>query len=500
MRSDQTQSIRLPAQAGGAAILLRSLGARLARKRLLAILLAVLTLLAIVPFLVPASLIVPRIESEAARALREPVRIGGARFYILPWPHVTLRDIAVGSQPFLNVAELKVVPRIGSLFGETRVLRSVALRGVTVRQPLFERLDRWRAAGGGGEPVVQVERIHLRSADLKLNSVNLDGIDADVRLAGNAVSAVQVRMQGGQVRLSLTPEGRDYAVKLSARNWLVPTTGVTVTAIEASGKLTAEAMQLPAVDGEFYGGSLAGHLVLSWKPAWRLAGQLQLRAVDLNPIAAAYSSKTAISGRLHADTGIDMRAESAAALAAAPNVAVNFEVSDGVLHGVDLVAAARLLPGKDEAKPGDTRFDRFTGHLLIDADGFHFSQLNIASGVLNAEGFLSISPARELSGKIVAAVKGTGSLVGTPLAVSGTVDSPRVLPTKGSLAGAAAGTMLLGPGVGTTLGMKAGELTERLFGKKAPKPKDPAAQGKAPQQRPSAPTTKPDAEAQAGRR
>jgi len=42
------------------------------------------------------------------------------------------------------------------------------------------------------------------------------------------------------------------------------------------------------------------------------------------------------------------------------------------------------------------------------------------------------------------------------------------------MAGAAAGTALLGPGVGTTIGMKAGQFTERLFRKKPPKKTDPA--------------------------
>jgi len=491
----------LPAQTSAAATLWRRLRAWPARKRLPAIALAGVAFLVIAPFLVPASAIVPRLEREAALALRETVRIGGARLHVLPWPRVTLRDIAVGSQPFLNVEELSIVPRIGSVFAETKVLRRIELRGVTVRQPLFDRLDRWTASGSGGGPGLQVEHVRLRGADLRLKSVSLNGIDAEVRLApGNSLSSVLVRIDGGRVKLSLTPADRDYDVELSARGWLVPITGLTVTALDARGRLNADGLQLPAVEGEFYGGSLAGHLNLSWKAGWRLAGQLLLDDVDLSPIGAVYSKKTPISGRLHAATGIDMQAESAAALAAAPNVAVDFEVTEGVLHGVDLAAAARLLPGKEQTKPGDTRFDRFSGYLQVDANGFHFTQLNIASGVLNAEGFVSISPRRELSGRIVAAVKGTGSLVSTPLAVSGTVDAPRVLPTKGTLAGAAAGTLLLGPVVGTTLGMKAGELTERLFGKKTPKSKEtPGPTGTSPQ-RASTSGGKPDAEAQPGRR
>jgi hypothetical protein len=40
-----------------------------------------------------------------------------------------------------------------------------------------------------------------------------------------------------------------------------------------------------------------------------------------------------------------------------------------------------------------------------------------------------------------------------------------VRPTKSAVAGAVAGSVLL-PGIGTALGLKAGQLTEKLFGGK----------------------------------
>ena len=61
-------------------------------------------------------------------------------------------------------------------------------------------------------------------------------------------------------------------------------------------------------------------------------------------------------------------------------------------------------------------------------------------------------------------IKGTGGLVGVPLAVSGTVADPMLMPTKGALAGAAVGTALL-PGVGTSVGTSIGDKIGRFFGK-----------------------------------
>jgi hypothetical protein len=62
-----------------------------------------------------------------------------------------------------------------------------------------------------------------------------------------------------------------------------------------------------------------------------------------------------------------------------------------------------------------------------------------------------------------------GSSAGIPLNVSGTLDAPLLYPTGGTMAGAAVGTAILGPGFGTSVGAKVGGWAERLLGKKREK-------------------------------
>jgi hypothetical protein len=79
---------------------------------------------------------------------------------------------------------------------------------------------------------------------------------------------------------------------------------------------------------------------------------------------------------------------------------------------------------------------------------------------------VSISPKKELSGRINAQVKAVGTSANVPLNVGGTVDAPLLYPTGGTMAGAAVGTVMLGPGFGTSVGAKVGGWAEGLFGKK----------------------------------
>ncbi|HWQ39792.1 MAG TPA: AsmA-like C-terminal region-containing protein [Burkholderiales bacterium] len=448
-------------------------------KRLMTGALAVVAVLLAAPLLLPANLFVPQVERLASEALMDSVRVGGVRLVLLPVPGLTVRDIMVGKRAYLQVEKLSIVPRLSTVFAQHKVIRRIGLSGVTIRRPFLDKLEQLGSKNGGAARSVDVRHVSLRRVHLDLGEVTLAAVEADIELApNNALRSILARHGGDRLRLSIVPRGKAYALKVFARDWHLPAgPPLRIAALEANGEFSGSGLTLPEVRARLYDGELSGRFSLSWTPGWRLAGEFELRQVDLKPVAALYSREAAISGWLAATGVIDMQAPSAAALIHSPGVGIDFSVSDGILHRVDLVAAAKFLPGKNrvEAQAGQTKFDRLSGHLWIDAEGFHFTDLEIASGVLEARGHVSISPQQALSGRVDATLKGTGSLVGTPLALSGTVDSPKVLPTKGTLAGAAAGTLLLGPGVGTTLGMKAAELTERLFGKKPPKAKRPGA-------------------------
>jgi len=75
-----------------------------------------------------------------------------------------------------------------------------------------------------------------------------------------------------------------------------------------------------------------------------------------------------------------------------------------------------------------------------------------------------------MSGRLNTSIKATSvAAASVPLNVSGTLDSPLLYPTGGTMAGAAAGTAVLGPGIGTALGASVGQWAEGLFGNKEQK-------------------------------
>ena len=112
---------------------------------------------------------------------------------------------------------------------------------------------------------------------------------------------------------------------------------------------------------------------------------------------------------------------------------------------------------------GPTPFSELSGRLKMKNNAVLVNDLKVNSDVLEASGKIGIDANDNLGGVIEVGVSQTGSLVSVPIKVSGTVDEPSLRPTNEAIAGGAVGTGLLGPGVGTAVGVKIGSFFGNLF-------------------------------------
>ena len=445
-----------------------------------------LAALFVVPLLLPLGHFIPQIERIASAQLKAPVKVSSLSLAFLPFPHLTVEGVAVGQKPFLEVATIVVTPRLTSLFSTPRVISEISMRGVVIGQPLIAKASAWASKSGSTEPApVRVEHIEIRDAFVNLNDFKLRQIDVELDLTPEGgLASARVHADHDHVKATLVPRGKNFTVDITARDWKLPAgPPLLMTTLSASGTLNPQqGLALPAIEGRMYNGTVAGKLNIGWANEWTIAGNLDIRDVEIQSVVALFTKDTTISGRLTANPVVDMRAPSAAQLSEAVDVESDFKVEKGILYNFDLSNAPKALLNKDALKGGQTRFDNFSGHLGVDSAGYYLTKVEIGSGVLTAEAQVTISSKQDLSGQVDVAIKGTSGLVSTPLALSGTVQNPSLYPSKMALAGAAAGTALLGPGLGTTVGLKAARMTQKLFGGKPTKKKFAPAQAETTQQ------------------
>lgn len=427
----------------------------------------VLLLALALPFAIPTDSYRNMAQTMASQKLGEPVTIERLRIRLLPWPAATLGGISIGKEQSLRVGSVTVVPDVFSLLGKVKVIRSVEVSGLTVSPALLGQVQALTKsqAGGEAEPkTVVVRRVAVSGLNLDMPDLKWGPLRADVRLNEAGLESIEAGPEDGSLELVLSPEGQDnFAVQLKGKTFTLPIKPALVfDTIEGEGRLSKTALDMPKLSAKLYGGSLQAPVKLDWERGWRVSGSAKTENVEVAQIVKMLSPSSAFSGRLYAGGRYEMEAKSPAALADSMRANVRFEVKDGVLDKVDLAQAAKLLT-RQGARGGQTRFDQLSGVAVVQGKQYRLQEIKVSSGSLNASGDVTISSAKDLSGQVTVELKAASTLVSVPLNVSGTVDDPMLLPSKSALAGAAVGTGLLGPGLGTAVGSKAGQALEKLF-------------------------------------
>lgn len=435
-----------------------------------AALVALLVVVAIaIPFFVSVDDYVPRIEKEASDKLKEPVKIGKIHLSGLPVPHVVIDSITIGKTEDLKVGKVTVTPELSSLFSATKVIRSIEIDSLVLTQKAIDQIPVWsRQEGKSDQPSpVRIGSLRLDDALVKLDKTSFGPFDARVRLGDKGQpEEASITTRDGKLKAVVTPENSKYTISASAKGWTVPVgPPIVFDSLEIKGVATLTDATFSQISAKLYGGTATGNATVGWQKGMQLKGSFELAQVELANLVPIVSPGTKMSGRLNAKPVFSAAAADGSQLLAALHLETPFEVHNGVLHGVDIEKAAMKLIGKGGGG-GETRFDHLSGHVVRDRLAYKFSGLKISSGALAADGDVGISPKQELSGRVNAKINALGTSATVALNVSGTVHSPSVMPTGGTLAGAAIGTALL-PGVGTGVGAKAGQMLEGLFGKKA---------------------------------
>jgi len=440
----------------------------------------ILLILAVVPLFISLDDFIPTIEKEVSARLKAPVKVGSLRAGGLPLPHVTVSGITVGKTGDITVGKVTVTPDLWSLLGDTKVIRSIEIDGLVLTQKAVDRIPAWtRSTAKPGAPVqppaVRIGSIRLDDAVVMLQKATFGPFDARLSLTGDGdLESASIVNRDGKLKANIKPDRANYLIDVSAKSWKPPVgPAIHFDELVIKGVATLKDAKLSDIHAKLYGGSVTGKLTVGWGKGIQLKGNAEVNQVEIQPVLRALGKPPTLSGKLTAKPVVF------SASASRPDQVVDalrletpFDVQNGVLNGIDIMKAATSLISRDGGKGGETRFDKLSGHLVLDRGSRHLTQLSIASGSLTADGNVSASPKDELSGRVNANVKaGSIGAASVPLNVSGTVDSPLLFPTRGTVAGAAAGTVILGPGVGTAVGSKVGQWTEGLFGKKEEKKK-----------------------------
>ena len=443
-------------------------------KRILIALAVLLVIAVALPFFISLNDYIPRIEKEVSARLKEPVSIKSIKFSALPLPRVTIDRISVGKTDDIKVETVTVTPDLFSLLGSAKVIKSIEIDSLILTQKAIDKIPAWSKPDDSKPPQqppqVRVESIRLVNALVRHDKASFGPFNARVSLNSKGEPEdASITTQDGKLKASVKPDKSNYLIDASAKSWTLPVgPAIVFDELVIKGVATLNDADFSQVSAKLYGGTVSGKATAGWRKGLQLKGNFDVNQVELKSLVPLLAPGANMSGKLTAKPVFSASAADANQLMSAARLNTPFNVQNGVLHGVDIQKAATNLI-KQGATGGETRFEQLSGHLVMERGSYRFTQLKIASGALGADGNVNISPKKELSGRINAQVKAVGTSANVPLNVAGTVDSPLLYPTGASMAGAAVGTVILGPGLGTSVGAKVGGWAEGLFGKKEEK-------------------------------
>ena len=439
-------------------------------KRIAITLVLLLGLALALPFFVSLDDYIPQIEKSLSARFKEPVSIRGIRFAALPLPHLTVRDIAIGTD--VKIGLVSVTPDLYSLWQPVRVVKRIEIDGLTLTQQARALIPVWLASDS--QPaLVRVESILFHDAQIDFGKSRLGPFDAHITLDSKSEpTEAAISTKDGKLKAFIKAEQSKYLIEASAHAWTLPVgPALLLDDLNIKGVATLDDLKLSQVNVSLYGGTVKGHAGVNWQHGLQLDGELAIRDLEVQQVAYIVLSKSHVSGKLtaqpvfSASLNPQTTGKFSEKFMAGLRLKMPFNLKNGVLKGVDIEQAATRL-SKKGTTGGETRFETLSGHLNLAHRTFRFTQLQIASGALAVDGNLDISPVKKLSGRIDAEVSIMGAGVSVPLNVTGTVDSPTLFPTGAAMTGAAIGTVLLGPGTGTAAGVKIGDWIDKLLSKK----------------------------------
>lgn len=436
-------------------------------KKYLIAFVAVISVLIVIPFFIPMRSYLDEAQRLASEKIGAPVTIASGNLFLLPTPRVIAHDIAIGKQQELTVAEVSIIPALNSLFSATRVIELKVGKPI-IKKSALDILSVYtskQSQADNGPAAVNVKRVLIDDMQLDWPGIKLPLMNLDVYLTdANALQSASLETADGVLTADIKPEAYGHLIKVSAQKWTLPV-GLPLLVNKAvlEMHLKGDKLDIPSIDITLYDGNLNGNALLSWEKGWRTSGKLNVKNLAVKEPSSMVSKSVYLSGKLNGHGTFSGNAKEASALADNLNADFRFDVNKGVLHGLDLVKIASLLT-KQGGSGGETQFDEFSGVLNVKGKQYGLREIKISSGLLAANGQVKVKPNKELDGVVEVELKKGVSLAAIPLQVSGTIDNPAVFPTKAALAGAVAGTALLGPGVGTSLGIKAGGAIDKLKG------------------------------------
>ncbi len=375
----------------------------------------------IIPFVLPMRDYMPKVQQLLSARLRQPVHLGNLSGRILPLPRLDLGEIYIGDAKQFQAVDAQINFDLMGLFIDEKPISSVEFHGVKVRGPWVTNVAGWlqQLASQDQYPV---SRMVINQGTIDADAFQLTGVDGELDFdpTGKFTKA-DLHSDGGKYSMVLnaSPLNR-FQTTITIHNSALPLLpNWSFDELVAKGELSGDGLLIKHFDARIVDGTLQGHATINWRSGWMVQGALNAKALVINNINKLLDCK------VDGDARFKMSSMNLAGLTDSASLDGSFKSTDGLISGMDIVETARMR-SKEHLPGGRTRFDALTGNISFAGETFHFSQVKVDAGVMDATAAFEVTK-QQLSGKMNVKLSIQDAVAPVALKMGGTTDSPTLI-------------------------------------------------------------------------
>jgi hypothetical protein len=375
----------------------------------------------VVPYFLPMRDYMPKVQQLLSDELHQPVHLGYLSGRILPTPRLDLGEIYIGDAKQFQAATAQINFAIMGVFSDNKPIDSVDFQDVKVRGIGLRDSAAWlqKLAGDKQYPV---KRMTISQGTLDADAFQLTGVEGELNFnrAGKFAYA-KLSANSGKYTLDMNAApGDKLMAAITVRGSALPLLpNWTFDELDAKGEINSGALLISDYQAKILGGNLQGNARIDWHSGWHAEGALNAKKIVMNDLSKL------LDGNVDGSAHFKMNSKDLAGLTDSAEMEGSFTSANGLISGMDIVETARTrrrenLPG------GRTHYDGLHGDFSYASDAYHFTQVEINAGVLNANATIDINKQQQLSGKMKVNLS-MHDVKTADLQFGGVIDSPTLV-------------------------------------------------------------------------
>ncbi|MEZ5609606.1 MAG: hypothetical protein R3E45_04035 [Rhodocyclaceae bacterium] len=357
------------------------------------------------------------IEAGMAAYLGTPARFGGLRVALAGGGALQLRDVRVDALPSLQAAQVYLIPDWAAS------IRAVDWRfhvRITDLQGAPSAMARLLAAPSRPDMVTEtmLERVSVAVAGEHWG--DLSGAITQ----GEQGTVATLRDALGGLSVTAKRDGDALRIDAVAVDRLLPVfPQIPVNTLQIVGRLSDDTFDISSFGAAALDGKLSGSARLTWAEGARIVAEVSLGQINVERLLNRLGAGGRIGGSLSGDFSLEGIAAHPSEIRVASVLEGRFELSNGVLGGMDFGAAMRERGG-GKIQGGETRFELLAGEVTRKSGALEIQVARLDAGALNARGSVQLGALEALSGQLSTVVGAGARRIRLPVELGGSLAAP----------------------------------------------------------------------------